>query len=402
MILITTLVSLLVISGIVLMLIQTERAMEIARAGLNVIKTRDYEFKLGRTIELGAKDVDGDGYWEVYAPTDSGEVPESLVGMPVVDAWGRAFKYCAWDLGTENTANSTYVSGTTAPPIENLTFRLISAGRNGVFETTCDDTAPAGDDVVYDFYQGEVKTVALGAGIGWWYSRDNNGRTDIYSRNDGYVGVKTNVPLTPLNVKGGILSGYTDYNDYPFFGLVNVSPNDGYYSSFIFNGVNYQRLYIAPGPDSGNNTTDLYFYEYSCPNNSCNIPEVHFYADTVYFHGNVVVDGTLFNNGGGWWSDRRLKSNVSPLPYSYAEKILNLTPVKFTWKNTGRKSWGFVAQDVKKVIPEAVISSPNGLEALDYETLLAATIKVVQEQQKEIEKLKRQLSSLKKKTSPKP
>lgn len=395
-VLLEALVGLALISVGVFVLIEQQKALDLAENSLKAFNTKEKELRVGREIELAAKDVDGDGYYEVYAPTSSGTVPENLLKTKAVDDWGNEFKYCAWDLGQTNNSDSTYVSGTGAPPVDNLTFRLISAGKDGKFETTCDDTSPQGDDVVRDFFQGEVETVAKGAGIGWWHYSENNNRTDIYNWNQGYVGIGTSTPYSPLNVYGGIISGYTDYSDYPYLALLNQSPQSGYYLSLIFNDKDNLRLYVAPGPDSGGNKSDLYFYEYSCPNNNCNIPEVHFYADTVYFHGDVEIDGSLSYGGGGWWSDRRLKKDIKPLLYSEARKILDLKPVKFTWKKTGRKGYGFIAQEVKKILPEAVITNKDGKEAIDYETVIAALLKVVQKQQEEISLLKKEIQTLKK------
>lgn len=50
-------------------------------------------------------------------------------------------------------------------------------------------------------------------------------------------------------------------------------------------------------------------------------------------------------------SDRRLKENITPMP-SMLEKIKQLQPVYYTWKEDGKKGDGFVAQEVHKVFPQ--------------------------------------------------
>jgi hypothetical protein len=77
-------------------------------------------------------------------------------------------------------------------------------------------------------------------------------------------------------------------------------------------------------------------------------------------------------------SDERLKENVSLLSVKEARKILRLKPVKFTWKKTRRKSWGLIAQEVEKVIPEGVITTKEGKKSIDYETVIAGLLKIVQ------------------------
>ena len=50
-------------------------------------------------------------------------------------------------------------------------------------------------------------------------------------------------------------------------------------------------------------------------------------------------------------SDRRLKENITQMP-SMLEKIKQLKPVYFTWKQDGKKGDGFIAQEVHKVLPQ--------------------------------------------------
>ena len=54
-------------------------------------------------------------------------------------------------------------------------------------------------------------------------------------------------------------------------------------------------------------------------------------------------------------SDIRLKSNVDYINYDATSKILLLKPVTYEFKESlGTKHIGFIAQDVEKIIPEAV------------------------------------------------
>jgi hypothetical protein len=59
-------------------------------------------------------------------------------------------------------------------------------------------------------------------------------------------------------------------------------------------------------------------------------------------YGSVFYDTT---------SDRRLKENITPMP-SMLEKIKQLKPVYYTWKEGGKKGDGFIAQEVHKVLPQ--------------------------------------------------
>lgn len=80
--------------------------------------------------------------------------------------------------------------------------------------------------------------------------------------------------------------------------------------------------------------------------------------------GNFTVNGNItttngegYKPGGGTWaaySDSRLKENAQPLSGAL-EKISSLNPVTYQWKyNTIEPTVGFLAQEVKQVIPTAV------------------------------------------------
>jgi len=65
------------------------------------------------------------------------------------------------------------------------------------------------------------------------------------------------------------------------------------------------------------------------------------------------IRGTGGSNGVAYdtTSDRRLKENITPMP-SMLEKIKQLEPVYYTWREDGKKGDGFIAQDVHKVFPQ--------------------------------------------------
>ena len=53
-------------------------------------------------------------------------------------------------------------------------------------------------------------------------------------------------------------------------------------------------------------------------------------------------------------SDERLKENIKVIE-NPIEKIKDLKGVTFTYKKDGEKSTGLIAQDLEKVLPEAVL-----------------------------------------------
>lgn len=120
-------------------------------------------------------------------------------------------------------------------------------------------------------------------------------------------------------------------------------------------------------------------------------------------------------------SDERLKENIKPLNYGL-NHILQLEPVSFKWKeekeddfivpdNKKEVKLGLIAQDVQKVIPDVIVDKAwyvdgehpeNGLQEVEahrlgisYSELIPVTIKAIQEQQIEIDELKKKNEQLK-------
>jgi trimeric autotransporter adhesin len=88
-------------------------------------------------------------------------------------------------------------------------------------------------------------------------------------------------------------------------------------------------------------------------------------------------------------SDRRLKTNIATLNDGSGLAVINrLNPVSFNWldaKNQGTaKQYGFIAQDVQKVLPDLVTKDNAGMLGLKYEGLIAPMVKAIQEQEAKI------------------
>ena len=108
----------------------------------------------------------------------------------------------------------------------------------------------------------------------------------------------------------------------------------------------------------------------------------------INFGGNVYINGSPISA-----SDAHLKENV--VEVSEASKVLAaLRAVGFDWKESGRRGYGFIAQEVVKVLPDIVRMRPDGLLGLDYTSLIAFLVKGFQEQEKRIEALENLVKSL--------
>lgn len=93
---------------------------------------------------------------------------------------------------------------------------------------------------------------------------------------------------------------------------------------------------------------------------------------------------------GAWTapSDVRLKTDVSDAEGNLAA-AMKLRPVNFRWKSDGVEDFGLIAQEVRAVLPRLVTGdeSKDSL-TLNYSQLSVVAIGAIQEQQREIERLK--------------
>jgi hypothetical protein len=116
--------------------------------------------------------------------------------------------------------------------------------------------------------------------------------------------------------------------------------------------------------------------------------------------------GTLVTNASGvitaQGSDGRLKNIIKPLE-SGLDKILRLNPIYYKWKddsgfNTQFEELGFIAQEIKNVIPIAVPYNEDEVKVLNYSdrAIIATLVKAIQEQQAMIEQLQNEIKELKK------
>lgn len=108
--------------------------------------------------------------------------------------------------------------------------------------------------------------------------------------------------------------------------------------------------------------------------------------------GNLSIAGVLSQN-----SDARLKKNIIPLQNSL-QKILQLNGYHYHWIEAGRDNQlqsGLLAQEVEKQMPELVTTDRDGFKSVNYISLLPHLIEALKTQQEKIEKLEKEIGSLK-------
>jgi len=97
-------------------------------------------------------------------------------------------------------------------------------------------------------------------------------------------------------------------------------------------------------------------------------------------------------------SDASLKTNIVVSP-SGLNEVMQMQPVQYNWKtNPGNDlQIGFLAKDIQKLIPEAVVEPVNGDPlGMKYNELIPILVKAIQEQQKKIDELEKMVKALQK------
>ena len=128
---------------------------------------------------------------------------------------------------------------------------------------------------------------------------------------------------------------------------------------------------------------------------SSNAPHITIGGDANGEYAIDVVDGSNAKNkiraaAFVTYSDERLKGDVKPMRGAL-KTVNSLQAVNFTWKKDGERDFGFLAQDLAKVVPQAVHGNDEGLFGVDYGRLTAVLVSAIQEQSLEIEALKAEI-----------
>ena len=157
-----------------------------------------------------------------------------------------------------------------------------------------------------------------------------------------------------------------------------------------FNGNNNGRILVNDVSNSAQ-VGNMQFFTYNGGQVSCM---------TLTQQGNVFCNslgtGLVYSNGGVLTStnpsDERLKDNITDISWGLSD-ILKLRPVSYNWKNDEINQgvqFGFIAQEVQDVMPEAIKEFGDDVKylGLEKDAIYATLVKAIQELKLEIEELK--------------
>lgn len=120
----------------------------------------------------------------------------------------------------------------------------------------------------------------------------------------------------------------------------------------------------------------------------------------------LQVTGDIIANSIAGSSDARFKTNIAAIT-NPLQKVLALRGVHFNWNTSAfpqkmfsdKRTLGFIAQEVEKVLPEIVQTenTAEGYKSVQYDKVVALLVEAMKEQQKQIDSLKSQVKKLKRK-----
>jgi hypothetical protein len=256
-----------------------------------------------------------------------------------------------------------------------------------------------------------------------WFGPANGGHAHIYTDRPNFY---LNAPIT---VNGGSIMNTSDIRSTIFYDNNNtgyyLDPNgvsNLYESNFGDNSSGNQGINIYYGnqtsgygkirfyQSSGNHQT---IHSFSAnwqgggfgPGNSANAINIDGAAG-VTFGGWNVPDAYIAKNGNFWcrydviaYSDERVKNNIEVIKNALG-KIKEVRGVTFTrndYDDKEKRHTGVIAQEILKVLPEAVTEDSDGMYSVSYGNLAGLFIEAIKEQQTQIEELKQLVNQLIKK-----
>jgi hypothetical protein len=212
--------------------------------------------------------------------------------------------------------------------------------------------------------------------------------TDLFISGSGSVGIGKTNPAYQLDVTGSIYCTAS-------YIRASTSP-DIWYSNNNTDTYTQTVLYMAQN-NTSNNDANGYFLERGRISNSSTAEIRRWVVGARGGQKQMVLDGpgTLTVAGDlvayGSPSDISLKENIKPIKNPLG-KIKKLKGVTFDWKKSEsildiKEDYGFIAQDVQKVIPELVRKNENELLSMRHQGIIPILVEAIKELEARVKEL---------------
>ena len=167
-------------------------------------------------------------------------------------------------------------------------------------------------------------------------------------------------------------------------GDINVSGSTNF-ASLVGTGATLGNIQIAETDD---NTIDTTIGNLKLSSIEGSIVEIQ-RNTTITGILSVTDDITAF-----WTSDERLKDNIT-LINDPLTKVISISGNTFDWNDKSNKNGhdvGLIAQEIEKVLPEAVITRDSGYLAVDYHKVVPLLVEAIKELSDKVDALEQKLS----------
>jgi hypothetical protein len=114
--------------------------------------------------------------------------------------------------------------------------------------------------------------------------------------------------------------------------------------------------------------------------------DIDLYANNIRFRGSVIHS-----------SDRRFKTDITPLTAAL-DAVEKMQSVRYKWKDRPGDThphYGFIAQEMEKVLPEMVLTDNEGYKSIRYIELIPVLVNALQELSAENQAQQEQIETLK-------
>jgi hypothetical protein len=293
-------------------------------------------------------------------------------------------------IGTTAPVNKLEVVSTTADPASSGT------AANGNLRL-----GPSSGSHVMDFGLSSTST------FGWLQMRSKSAYGTVYNMGinpiGGMVGIGTSAPTSLLTVgrADGTLAAEI---------LLNPSATTNEGGQIVFKRSLTGSTVDWTIDQYGTSASDarLRIFNGGAETNGLTIKENGFVGvGTITPTVRLQVNGDIIANSIAGSSDARFKTDVAPIS-NPLQKVLALRGVNFNWNTSKfpqkmfseKRTLGFIAQEVEKVLPEIVQTenTTEGYKSVQYDKVVALLVEAMKEQQKQINQLRKQVKQLKRRS----
>jgi len=199
--------------------------------------------------------------------------------------------------------------------------------------------------------------------------------TNLTTTAKGNIVVSINELVANINASTGVVA--TTYGNATNIPVITVSATGKITSA--------ANVAIVTGTAITNDTTtdNTYYIPFTTfTSGSTNTANVS--STKLFFNPSTgLLTSTDYNSS----SDETLKDNIQPITEALST-IKQLSGKTFNWKNNGKKSFGLIAQDVEKIIPE-IVNETDGIKGINYINIIAFLIEAVKDLSNQVDQLKK-------------